>query len=255
MVSRYSAANLMTMISDLTYIYERSRSVSEITPSQLIPVKGQNYLLVMVKKWIPFIEHLSTTFIELKSICEQMKKWDLYLDKKYAEQSIFLGPPINLDNNDAQQLTNESLQWRNTIINVYANCRGTILIKEENFDQIFPTNLLSSLDDATKEDLIDGFYAIIHLLPTPASMILFRVAESLVRKYYEKITGKKATNQRMRDLIDELEKSNKVKQSLTNYLNYIRDRRNEAEHPDKRFTQEESERILLHIKELLVNFQ
>jgi hypothetical protein len=38
---------------------------------------------------------------------------------------------------------------------------------------------------------------------------------------------------------------------ILGYLRYLKEKRNEAEHPGKRFTQEESEKIFIHIKELL----
>jgi hypothetical protein len=53
------------------------------------------------------------------------------------------------------------------------------------------------------------------------------------------------------EIIDELHKNSKVKKSFIGYLDYIRDRRNEAQHPDKRFSQEEGEQILLHVKSLM----
>jgi hypothetical protein len=48
-----------------------------------------------------------------------------------------------------------------------------------------------------------------------------------------------------------LEQNKKVKPSIIGYLRYLKEKRDEAQHPDKRFDQEDSERIFLHIKELL----
>jgi ribosomal protein S17E len=82
-------------------------------------------------------------------------------------------------------------------------------------------------------------------------MISLRVAENLVRRYYTKITGGIAMDKSWREILNELEQSKKVKPSILGYLKYLKDKRNEAEHPDKRFTQEESERIFPYIKGLL----
>jgi ribosomal protein S17E len=82
-------------------------------------------------------------------------------------------------------------------------------------------------------------------------MVSFRVAENIVRKYYSKLTGKSAVGKSWAEILNELEQSKQLKQSLLGYLRYLKDKRNEAEHPDKRFTQEESERIFLQIKGLL----
>jgi ribosomal protein S17E len=129
--------------------------------------------------------------------------------------------------------------------------RGTVLIKEESVEEILPENLLTNLDEITRGDLYDALKCILHLLPTPAVMISMRVAENLVRRYYTKITGNTAMGNSWREILNELEQSKKVKPSILGYLRYLKDKRNEAEHPGKRFAQEESERIFIHIKELL----
>jgi len=46
-----------------------------------------------------------------------------------------------------------------------------------------------------------------------------------------------------------------LKASHIGYLTYLKDKRNEGQHPDKRFQQEESERILLHVKELVLELR
>ena len=51
--------------------------------------------------------------------------------------------------------------------------------------------------------------------------------------------------------IQDLEENHKIKKSLSNYLPFIRDKRNQSAHPGKQFNQEESERILIHVKDLL----
>jgi ribosomal protein S17E len=82
-------------------------------------------------------------------------------------------------------------------------------------------------------------------------MISLRAAESIVRKYYKKITGNDPINKNWGDILKELEESKKVKSSILGYLKYLKEKRNEAQHPDKRFTQEESEQLLIKIKDLL----
>ncbi len=77
------------------------------------------------------------------------------------------------------------------------------------------------------------------------------MAEHEVRYLYKRLIGKDASSKSWGDLLEELEKTGKLDRPLLGYLDYLRDKRNEAEHPDKRFAQEESERILLQIKGLL----
>jgi len=128
---------------------------------------------------------------------------------------------------------------------------GTALIKEESIDAILPDDLLSRLDEMTRNDLKDALTCILLLIPTPAVMICFRATENILRRYYSKLTGKSASSKSWAELLKELEQSQQLKPPLLGYLRYLKDKRNEAEHPDKRFSQEESERIFLQIKGLL----
>jgi len=129
--------------------------------------------------------------------------------------------------------------------------QGTTLIKEEAIEQIREYFKKSNIDELTKQDINDALDCILHLLPTPAAMISLRVAENIVRKYYKKITGNDPTNKNWGEILKELEESKKVKSSILGYLKYLKEKRNEVQHPDKRFTQEESEGLLLKIKDLL----
>jgi ribosomal protein S17E len=250
LVTHKAASNLMRLMVDFAYIYERCRSASIITPIQPIQVKGENYLLDVLKRWYPFLKGLSEIYPDLSEVVGSIRGWIEYLDKKYAEKWVLFGSPFYIDTKDAEKLSQDSQEWINAIINEYAK-RGPILIREEAINQIFPENLLSGLDETTREDLKDALTSIFHLLPTPAAMVSLRIAENLVRRYYAKITGGIATKKSWADILNELEQSNKVKPSILGYLRYLKEKRNEAQHPDKRFTQEESERILLYIKGLL----
>lgn len=253
MVTHKTASNLMWLMVDFTWICERcgSASTTPIQQIQQIQVKGENSILDILKRWHPFLKTLSERYYpDLSKVVNSIRGWIDYLDKKYDEKPRLLGPPFYIDTKDAEKLSQDSREWIDAIINEYAK-QGPILIREEAISQIFPESLLSGLDETTREDLKDALTCIFHLLPTPAAMVSLRIAENLVRRYYAKISGSIATKKSWENILNELEQSNKVKPPILGYLRYLKEKRNEAEHPDKRFTQEESERILLHIKELL----
>lgn len=247
MVTHGGACNLMGLIKDLSYIYERCRATT-LYPNQYTQVKGKNLILEALKRHLPLLECLADTYSDLNQVSSSAKEWVIYLDKKYPEQpqGIFGRATMNLSIEDAKKLQEESNQWINRIIDEYAKDR-TVFIRNE----IFPDSLLQHLDELTREDLKDALNCIFNLLPTPAAMIAFRATEHIVRQYYTKITKKSARGKSWKTILDELERNQQTNMSLINYLDYLRDKRNEAEHPDKRFTQEESERVLLHIKGLL----
>ena len=99
----------------------------------------------------------------------------------------------------------------------------------------------SGLSDATK-CLATGAH-------TAAAMVCFRVTEDIVRRYFKFKTGKKPPKS-WKELLDILSKRQNIRHSLIGHLNYLRDRRNEAEHPERTFHQEEAERIFMAVIDL-----
>jgi len=240
----------MQLVADLTYVYERCRSVALIVPSQAVRVKGENFIVQILARQFPIVQILSRYYPTTSSVTDSMRNWIAYLDKRYAEQVSFLGPPVDLEYRDAERLVKDVRWWMDTIVGAYAD-QGTVLIKEETIETILPRESMAKLDNIAREDLDDGVNCILHLLPTPGAMILLRVAENIVRRYYVKVTGKSAEKVSWGDILKELEQSQQVEKPLIGYLQYLKQKRNEAEHPDKRFSQEEAERVLIQVKGLL----
>lgn len=254
MVTFKGASRLMQLSWDLSYVLERCRSVAEIAPMQSVQVKGENLILEVLKREYKLIENISETFDRINSVRDSMREWIAYLDKRYNEKWTFLGPPIILEANDADRLAKDCQMWLSSIMESFSK-EGTILLKEDTPTDFLPDKLIEPLDEVTKRDLQDGIDTILHLFPTPAAMILFRATESIVRKYYTSVTGNQSGKKSWDNILKELGQIDEMKKSLLGYLAYLKDKRNEAEHPDKRFTQEESERILLQIKGLLQELQ
>ncbi|MBI4304488.1 MAG: hypothetical protein HY665_09165 [Chloroflexi bacterium] len=248
LVTRLWAFKLMSLMMDLSYVYERCRSVT-INPLQQVQVKGENYILDALMRQRQPLSALAQTYQRLMTVTTGLASWIAYLDKRYVLQTTIFGPPVNLDRPDAQRLAEDIEQWRASILSVYQE--GTVLIKEDTLHLVFSESTLSKLDEMSKKDFWDAVTCVLSLLPTPAAMISLRVAENILRKYYERVTGCAVSGKNMGQLLQELEHRQILKQSALGYVRFLKDKRNEAEHPDKRFSQEESERILLHIKDLL----
>ena len=249
MVTRLGAFSLMNLVLDLSYVYERCRSMI-MYPRQPTQVKGENYILDVLLRQRGFVSALAKKYQELQPVSSGLTSWVAYLDKRYVQQTTFFGPPINLDHADAQRLSDDIEQWRALLLSVYQQ-EGTVFIKEETLDSIFPEAILSKLDAVTREDLSDVLLCVLHLLPTPAAMIGFRVAESIIRRYYERVTSQSASGKTLAQILQQMEQGQLMTKSALGYARFLKDKRNEAQHPDKRFTQEESERIILRIKDLL----
>jgi len=235
----------MRIISDLTMISERCRSAS--LGHEDVLAKGDDSILEFLNDHYPSIKELSEFFKNLEEVRRSIYKWRIYLDANYQARA---GRLTILKIEDAKILGMDVDSWISSIINIYAR-QGTVYITQNSLEELFSQNLLSEIDAFTKADLDDALSCILHLIPTPAAMISFRAAESIVRNLYMKLTGNSPERKSLYKILDELEKGNVINRPLLGYLHYIRDKRNEAEHPEKRFSQEESERILLKIKDIL----
>lgn len=128
---------------------------------------------------------------------------------------------------------------------------GTVLLTDELIINLIPKKIYRKLNKFEKDDLYDGIDTLRGLLPTHAVMILLRVAENILQKYYKKITNKNSGKKTWGQIIEDLEKTKKVPKSLLGYLYFMNDKRIDSAHPYKRYTQEEGERILLNLKDLI----
>lgn len=116
--------------------------------------------------------------------------------------------------------------------------------------RMFPQVLLRNLDRDEEEDLHEGFECLKSSLPTAAAMMFYRVTERELRKYYRSATGKEPSRS-WKQNVDALRERDGVNKSIVKDFDFLKDKRNLAEHPDKRFTQEEAEEIMSHLSALL----
>lgn len=86
--------------------------------------------------------------------------------------------------------------------------------------------------------------------PTASVMMGLRAVEGMVRELHRIITGKKSTKawaKLLEEVEEELKNKGEQPLLLLGYLDYIRDIRNKADHPDKVFTLREAEQIFMHV--------
>jgi hypothetical protein len=170
---------------------------------------------------------------------------------------------IYLTLGDAEAFVNDINHWRETIVsslenNFYTPFQiETALIDKSKLlsgvNSFLSEDILKQLSDNNKNDLNDAIKCILLHLPTPAAMITFRASEDILRLYYEKKTLNSSAGKRWFDIITDLLNTKGIKKPLVDYLNYIRDKRNEAEHPDKVFTQRECEHAFMQVVNLITD--
>ncbi|MCL4326221.1 MAG: hypothetical protein M1481_05310 [Candidatus Thermoplasmatota archaeon] len=106
-------------------------------------------------------------------------------------------------------------------------------------------------------DLDDGMTCLIVGMWTPAVMITLRAVEGMLRKFYKKVKGSEI------ELIDETflnwgtmlknldASTHPLDKDLLNNLRYLKIKRNEAQHPEKRFTKDDAENSFIKAREAI----
>jgi hypothetical protein len=126
---------------------------------------------------------------------------------------------------------------------------------ERGIENYLGHDLAANLSPKTKSDLNDAMKCLRCGIATPAAMISLRAAEDVVRKYYEHKIQEKPVRMGLKDILDKLMERSDVDKTLVGYLNYIREKRNTAEHPEKIFTQKESEETFIKVTDAVKEIQ
>ena len=103
-------------------------------------------------------------------------------DQDYANPNSLTTKSVDLTRKHAQNLTTDIDKWWTQIYKIFDK-QNTQTINEKEL-RVMVKDLLSKLDTNEKKDLMDGYECLISNIPTPAVMILYRISESVTRKYY-----------------------------------------------------------------------
>jgi len=247
MVTKRIAGRLMDMMGALQWIHSSCDHV--IANTNQCHVKGTGFILDNLKSIHPLIRGLSLTFESLKTIEPELKRWIKNFEKNYGpfpKKNL----PEDITKEDAEKFKKVCKSWMDAIYAEYST-DGTVLLTDKLLRNFIPNNIKKKLDKFEKGDLNDGISALQHMMPTPAVATILRVGERVIQKYYKKTLKKNPGKKTWGQMLNELEKSKKVPKSLLGYLYYLNDKRIDSAHPYRRYSQEEGERILLNLKDLL----
>ena len=178
-----------------------------------------------------------------------------YLSKNYPKKT-WLGNKNALQNEDRKSLLDGLDEYLDDLGDLLFNNEDIILNLEPKQNIDVEKKLLKTLDISAKADLDEGL-SLLHSGHTTASyMILMRVAEFLVQQYFFKKTGRKPKGMEqsmggMLQTIYDLGYISKVEESYGKLLDFLKDRRNEALHPGKRFNEKDCNKLIKHIEELM----
>ena len=195
------------------------------------------------------IYNLTEKIPKIERVDNSINRWIKQLDKSYSDEENG-SLPFYLSKEDASNLEKSIDKWRDIIVESFDH-EGTSILKEDSLNDFITKELKNHLDEFSIQDLEDGIKVLLHSYPTPAALILYRVAEKIIQNFYEKKTGKKPDKKTWGQMLKDLEETGKVKRSLLGYLYLLNENRIKSAHPYRRYSQDESERILLQLKDLI----
>lgn len=131
---------------------------------------------------------------------------------------------------------------------------GTLNFKKllEGGISFFPVHVWNNLSEISKSDLDDACMCLLTKSWTPAVMVSLRASEDSIRKFCVFKTGSDPQRKGWKNLLDELSSIKDINKTLLGYLDYIREIRNTAEHPDKVFDQGEAERVFHQVVDMII---
>ena len=145
--------------------------------------------------------------------------------------------------------------WSDRIENEFKKIKLVVITNETNLNPLkliespesfFKPNIWGKLSDFQKDDFKDASKCICVQAWTPAAMISMRFIESALMKFYNDKTKKDPSGKPWGALLSELRKTPGVDQKFIGYFDYLKDFRNNLEHPKVRFSQDETEGAFQH---------
>lgn len=223
--------------------------------------KGKGYIL-----WTLY---LIRDFLERKGLDHIIQYSELddlipYLYEKYASERE--STPRKIDENDLRALKRtveiiitllqQELSKRKTVeIEIHKGILDYENLLSTGLQPLFsyPETVFNNMSEIVSHDLIEAFRALLFNLPTASVMISLRAVEAAIRDLYfeladEEINGGDSYltwNYALSEIQKQLGSHEIRSKRLEGYLDFLREIRNSAEHPDKVFEINEAERIFV----------
>jgi hypothetical protein len=166
-----------------------------------------------------------------------------------------------LSDDDRNSLRHAITQWQAIIcerlVDLYLITPRTVLEPTKliaGVTAIMPAEDVAALESIEMGDLNNACLCILMGCSTPAEFATLRAAESLLRRWYEKKTGKIIERKSWGAVIDQLEQeypNERQRPKEIILLDYLRLRRNEVDHPEKVSSQLAAETTLMNVCNLV----
>ena len=250
------ASSLVEVGCDLQQLLElvsMAQESDEIKNQINIQVKGKGddpVILPTLKKCHKKIDLIDPDGDIFGPIHDEFNECIEYLDKNYSVKSRWLKLPESLREKDFEKISDNLDRILRTLLGYSENL--TIMAINGNAQEKISKNVIKNMDKKTKDDYSEAIHALNFGLTTASYMMLCRVAEKLATSYYEKFMHAKFTGKRWNEMYFEIKKkheSTKTKRSVLALYDFLREKRNEALHPGKRFTGKDCQKILHYLED------
>lgn len=251
-----SLSELLLVVNDLTEYYDLINFMDEYQEVRAavdgIQVKGKgrsSALLPTLKKYHDIIDNFDSEGEFFPSIHDDFNECIEYLDGNYSIKSRWLKEPEHLRQEDFEKISNyldnivrSLIGYSDKLMDTSTNITGLAKISKR---------LVKDMDKKTKDDLKEAIDSLEFGLTTGSFMLFCRVAEKMAKSYYEKFTKNsskdKTWNNMFKEIKNKQEEGKNVQRSVLALFDFLREKRNLAQHPGVRFGEEDCEKIFHYI--------
>ena len=252
-MSKKQLADFFQLVEELTTLKDSLEvfGMKGVTGYEIqVKGKGREFALIPLLKEIKKqLTTLYPSYQKVDGIKDDVGDWIDYFNANYSLKSKFLKEPEALREKDLPKLSNDVERWLDKL---YRISEAQYILEKQASPLKIPVTLTKGLDKETREDLKDAFQAMDYGLFTAAYMLVFRVAENEIIRLYKKMTKTQPHNLPWGDMLNNMYKEYGIKlpSGIRNIAYYLRDKRNEAQHPGKRFTKDDCAKIRHYLSDL-----
>ena len=249
------ASDLALVVYELTNFHNLITLAKETeengTPITLqVKGKGQEFVLLpTLKRCHKIIDKIDPNGDIFEPIHDDFDDCVEYLNKNYSIKSKWLKLPESLRKNDFDKISNSLDRMIRTLIG-YSEEMEIIPLKSKELGKKL-NGITKDVDKKTRDDFNEALKCLNFGFTTASFMLLCRVAEKMAIIYYTKFTQKNSKNKNWNNMYKEIkekqEEEKNIHRPILALFDFLRTKRNKAQHPGERFDSEESEKLIHYL--------
>lgn len=246
-----NVSDLLQVVYELTDVYTAIIILGlhpdiEKNIAQQVKGKGNGLILLpTLKRCHKIIDEIDTQGDLFGPLHDDFTDCIEYLDQNYSIKSKWYKTPENLRKEDFDKISDYLDRMICTLIGY---SKGIIFIPSKT-QKKHSNKIVKDLDKKTRDDYNESLKCFDFGATTASYMLLCRVAEKMATNYYEKFIQKISKNKNWGNMYYEIkekqEREKNIHKPILILFDFLRTKRNKAQHPGKRFDSEDCQ-IILH---------